>query len=249
MKPAFKIIANTKGKAAADFPFRVTADGRRRMTSQLESRVMLGSVNFLKNPGGAPNCATINAIGAVGLGNFTLVTVFSTDALPPGGSDINIASIGNAVGAASLIMRFGTSRFQMAKSGVGYCSATNATNILPLTKYTIAYTRMGNAGKYYLNGIADGSCVDNFDYTANSSIAIGTFSPSGGRTYQFRFYQTALDAAAILADYNGNIGISRINADFTTAPAGAASFKESSPNRATVTMNGAASIVPLRLAA
>lgn len=175
-------------------------------------------VNCLVTGGVASNNASIGAIGALGTGDFTVVVRFSIDAVSLG-ADASLVHAGNAVGGANLIVKFGTARIQMSKAGIGYTSATSGTNISPFTVYTVTYTRSGTTGTYYLNGVADGTCTDSFDYTANSGVAIGAIvAGTGGKTYQARIYSAALDAAGVLADYNGTVQANCIaNVNFALA--------------------------------
>ena len=174
-------------------------------------------VNCLCSPGAntTANSATLGAIGALGTSNFTVVARVSVSSYASG-TDLLLVGIGNGANAANLIAKNGTSRVQMSKATVGYVSATNGSNLSAFTTYTVTYTKSGTTGTYYINGIADGTCTDNFDYTANSGVVIGQFNTGvGSIVYQARVYSVALDAAGVLADYNGTVQANCVlNIDF-----------------------------------
>lgn len=196
--------------------------------------------NCLVLNGATGNSALLGAIGAVGTGDFTAVATVAVDAFG-GATDIVLFTLGNGIGAAALVVKNGTSRVQMSKSGTGYVSATNGTNLSAFTTYTITYTRSGTTGTYYINGVADGTATDNFDYTGNAGAGVGAnTSGVGHKTFKIRAYSTALSAAEVLADYNGTVQDNcTVNVDFTAQSKLATSFTATVGGTVTINSTGA----------
>jgi hypothetical protein len=141
--------------------------------------------------------ATVSGIPAFGTGDFTVVARVRFAALNNGSDQIIFSGASNAFG---LIQRNTTSRISASKPGVGYTASTNYTDFVVGKTYLIAYVRSGGAlGTYYVNGVADGTTVDSYNYTvANTSLGANNF---GGRCDIVAVENRALTAAEVLALY------------------------------------------------
>jgi len=174
------------------------------------------AVNRLCLNGASGNYASFTALTAFGAGDFTVVW---------DGFVTSIASIQSLLGSDSngFSLLVNTSGNPVTnKEGVGL--NTPSTGVLSvLTRTVVTYTRSGTTGTYYLNGLAVGATItDNNNYSVGvgfigAAAATGTpnkFSASVNRAV--RVYPTALSAAAVLADSNGNLQVGiTLNAAFS----------------------------------
>ncbi len=200
-------------------------------------------VNVLvHNASGTGNSATMPALAALGTGNFTVAGIVSFDATSAGADQLMVG-IPNAAAGFVLSVKVSTSRIAAGKNGTGYTSATNGTNLSALTDFYFAYTRSGTTGTYYINGVADGTCTDNFDYTATGVVALlqgNATVTSGMKMRNCRIYSVALDATGVLADYNGTVQANCVrNVDFSLAAKLTTSFTATTGGTVTINTSGA----------
>lgn len=133
----------------------------------------------------------------VGSGDFSISIKITTDDLV--NNQFLIFGLTNCFGIS---IQSSTGKMLGTKAFVGNLPNESNTALSADTQYTLGYTKIGTVGTYYLNGIADGTTVDSFNYSV-ATTTIGRVGQSSKNYNNLRFDNRGLSSSEMLDIHNG----------------------------------------------
>lgn len=156
------------------------------------------------------NTVLTQALPADGTGDFSkFVWVYLT--VQP---SLDVPLFSQAANSSSLLIRGGTRKLNLSKSGVSYGTNNSSTDISLRIWSLVGAVKSGSTVTYYLNGVSDGTSPDSLNYTAGGTGNIGQNAPAGFALSGSYAYNRALSAAEVVALYEAGVPA---GADYNTA--------------------------------
>lgn len=138
---------------------------------------------------GVNDYTALPTLPAFGTGDFTVVAK-----VKPNSFLNNMVVVSGQDNSFSLYVR-SDGKLECNKVSVGSVSSPSSALITVNTEAIVSYIRVGTVGTYYINGVASGTCTDNFDYTVPNSfvgIYVGGSYPFNGSISLCRIFNYAL---------------------------------------------------------